>query len=53
MTTEGYVLLDLYDPDGMSAYAMMQDISHTIRDYEVNVTEKENEYVIEVSAHIV
>ena len=53
VATEGYVLLDLYAPDGLDAFNLERDANHTIRDYDVAVTEEDKEYIIIVSAHLI
>lgn len=50
----GYVLLDLYDLDGIRAYALCDGAEYTIRDYGLSVSwdEEEREFSIEVTGHI-
>ena len=51
---EGFVLLDLYDPDDKKAYEIRDGVSYEIRDYTVEVfgDKEAKSLVIEVTGHV-
>ena len=52
--SEGYVLLDLYDPEGIWAFAIEAGAEYTIRDYTVSIyRDKESGGLsVEVTGHL-
>jgi len=49
---EGFVLLDLYEAEAITAYTIEADAEYTFRDYTVRIDEDKGKLVIHVQGHL-